>query len=111
MKIKFSHNWNNKLDNNIFTTIRRWTPRKFKYYNDHVFDLFDIELNGKRIGSAILMGVSRKAKLEEIDEADPMLLQLDTGSAEPFEVFKMFGVKPKTDVIVLLFQKTWGGKK
>ena len=44
-KIKFSHNWNNKLDGVIFTTIRRSTPRKNDYYIGCQGEVFDVQLN------------------------------------------------------------------
>ncbi len=39
-KIKFSFNWNNKLENKAFTTIRIHNPNKYKTGN-----MYEIELN------------------------------------------------------------------
>lgn len=35
-QIKFSHNWNNKLRQRIFTTIRSWNEGKEAYYDDAI---------------------------------------------------------------------------
>lgn len=51
--IKFSKNWNNKLDCEYFTTIR---PRK-DYYK--VFEQYEIQLNGSTKGIAELLCIEQ----------------------------------------------------
>ena len=101
-QIKFSHCWNNKLNCNVFTTIRNYSAPKWDYYWDNVGKTFDIILNGAKIGQATL----NDARVENYAELDFYLLATDTGCVEPEEtdnIFKKFGVKEK--VIVLLFKK------
>jgi hypothetical protein len=102
-QIKFTHNWNNKLGCDFFTTIRRWTPSKWKYYMTAEGKIFDIVLNKVKFGQAKLVGVSYYEQLHEID---PTIKILDTGTAKYYEeVFKNFGLDRKSKVILLLFAK------
>lgn len=51
MTIKFSKNWNGKLDWPLFTTIRQ----DKKYWRHQLGTTHDVELNGKPSGRAILV--------------------------------------------------------
>lgn len=103
-QIKFSHNWNNKLNCNIFTTIRADTLNKYHYYKDKVMEKFEILLNNKKVSEAML----RKVSQERLVQIRPTIARLDTGFFEEdkiFEIFKKFGVEPKDNVLLLTFTK------
>jgi hypothetical protein len=68
--IKFSYNWNNKLDNHAFTTIRIHRPQKYKVGNN-----YRIDLNGETKGRAIMQDI-RVLKIEQLNE---FICRLDTG--------------------------------
>ena len=56
-QIKFSHNWNNKLSNDIFTTIRRFTDEKFDYYKENLNKKFEVVLKNKVIGNNTIISI------------------------------------------------------
>ena len=103
--IKFIHNWNNKIDNPVFTTIRSYSESKLKYYCDSVGDDFEILLKGEKVGECVLVGVAPIP----YGLVQPQLLMLDTGMTNLEEIdklFKKFGVKTREDlVIILTFRK------
>ena len=99
--IKFSHNWNGKLDNNIFTTIRRATPRKTDYYIGHHGDVFDVHLNKLSYCDSKLIEVA----IMPLSEINHSLLMLDTGCQEYLEIFQKFGVYVDTEVLLLTYKK------
>lgn len=102
--IKFSHNWNNKLDNKVFTTIRKWTKEKGEYYQSLVNREFDVLLNGKPHSKAIL----KKVNIQYWCTVDEHLIMLDTGMMvdKAKELFKQFGISDESHVaIILLFEK------
>jgi len=102
--IKFSHNWNNKLSNNIFTTIRKTNPTKSKYYEESKELLFEIILNGKKIGQAKLIIVD----ILKYKKINPMIFRLDTGVRgmnEIYEIFKKFGVKSIEDEMIIYVER------
>ncbi len=68
--IRFSYNWNNKLENRAFTTLRRHNPGKYI-----VGQRYKIELKGKPQGIATLTE-KRVLKLNELNE---FICYLDTG--------------------------------
>ncbi len=75
--IKFSHNWNNKLDSNYFTTIRRYNPDK--YYPDAVHSVM-LKTKGKWVtcyNKARIIDV-KMLKLSQIVD-NPWICGLDTG--------------------------------
>lgn len=86
--IKFSHNWNNKLDCNIFTTIRDATD-KFDYFRSMQGRVVDILLNGKRYCRAKVKLV-RYGDLSQIPEDVKVN---DTGTEDYSEIFNKF-IKP-----------------
>lgn len=69
-RIYFSHNWNNKLQCNSFTSLRLWNEKKYVEGRE-----FDICLNGMSRGTARLVSVKR-LKIEQINE---YIARLDTG--------------------------------
>lgn len=85
-KINFDKNWNNKLDNDVFTTIRKWDPQKEEYYKKAIGASVDIELKGQKKGKAILFDVHvmllRVIPLE--------ILQLDTGLHKEVDIYRLF---------------------
>jgi hypothetical protein len=103
-KIKFSHNWNNKLSNDVFTTIRRYEPAKARYYQGILGMDFDVILNDKKVGEAILRGVT----VTHLNKVPMHLLFLDTGFIEEdkaYQVFKDFGLSLESEVLMLLFER------
>ena len=103
-KIRFSHNWNNKLSGKVFTTIRKWDAEKADYYLRSKGLVFTILLNEKVFGSAKLLEVV----VEDINDIAEIQLILDTGLTSQREImalFKKFGVKDK--VVILLFEKLY----
>lgn len=69
-KIKFSFNWNNKLENKAFTTIRLHNPNKYKTGN-----VYEIELNETPKGTARLQEI-RVLNLWQLND---FICYLDTG--------------------------------
>jgi hypothetical protein len=100
--IKFSHNWNNKLDCGVFTTIRNATEEKYNYYKDSRAQVFNVQLKGKGIiKKANLMQV-RKMKYALIEYS---ILAFDTGIIDPVEqlaLFQKFGMKEITSEMLIL---------
>ena len=99
-QIKFSHNWNNKLEQPFFTTIRRATPEKREYYLEKCGSVFDVLLNGESINKAVLIDVQTK----KYTDIDYYFLVIDTGNRYPKEIFQKFGIENETECLVLLFQ-------
>lgn len=101
-KIRFSHNWNNKLSGKVFTTIRKWGAEKAEYYLRSKGLIFTIILNDIVLGNAKLLDVV----VDDINDIPEILLILDTGLTSQEDIialFKKFGVKDK--VVILLFEK------
>ena len=109
LTIRFVHNWNNKLDGKVFTTIRKYDTEKADYYFESRAKVFTVMLDNKKYGSAKLLDVY----VEDIEDLlglegwlPALLLKLDTGLTDLctiLELFKKFGVTDK--VIILLFEK------
>ena len=98
--MRFTKNWNNKLECNYFTTIRKYDDSKFFYYEGKLNEIDDIY-----IGSAIY----RSAKLIKIvvcklSEIDDLLKILDTGTLKYPDVFSKFGLKDDSKVMILLYE-------
>lgn len=68
--IKFSYNWNNKLENKAFTTIRIHNRKKYIPGK-----LFDIELNGISKGTALL----KEKRTINPGQLNDFICYLDTG--------------------------------
>lgn len=99
-KIKFQHNWNGKLDQKIFTTIRKATEDKLKYYADNVGQCFEVYLNEQQVGVAELISV----ELSEYVDLPWGFLAVDTGTKDFDEVFQKFGLTGSTKAIILTFE-------
>lgn len=101
-QIKFSHNWNNKLHNDVFTTIRKFTPDKHKYYRESIGDTFQVMLKNEALNYVNLA----KVKQYNYCDIDRHILALDLGTCnqlEQDEIFKLFGCDK--EIIVLTFKK------
>jgi len=68
--IKFSYNWNNKLTNKAFTTIRLHNPHKYQHGKQ-----FKIECGGQLMGVSVLQDV----RTFTIDKLNSFITYLDTG--------------------------------
>jgi|JFJP01.1.fsa_nt_gi hypothetical protein len=72
--ISFSFNWNNKLQNKAFSTIRIHNPKKYQVGN-----VYKIELKGEAIGTAIL----QEKRTLKADQLNNFICFLDTGYNRP----------------------------
>lgn len=104
--IKFSHNWNSKLDQQYFTTIRRYSDSKWDYYTGCVDELFEVLLEGNKKSDAKLINVERYV----FDELPEGLKVVDTGQQRNKEIFRKFGILDRTHVLVLTFRNLKGQK-
>lgn len=102
-QIKFSHNWNNKLDDSIFTTIRSSTPEKLKCYKDLVGYGFDVLLKNKKYCYAEL----QEAEEFLFDEIPDGLIMMDTGMnlTDAQQLFSDFGITYGDKAIILTFER------
>lgn len=100
-KIKFSHNWNEKLNQKIFTTIRRFTEKKLEYYERNLQKRFDVMLNDKKYGEARLITV----QIIKFGDIPYGLKAVDTGEEFPNDIFRKFGIGSETEVLILTFKK------
>ena len=103
--IKFSYNWNNKLTNKAFTTLRLHNPHKYK-----IGLRYAIECNGQIRGVAILRDI-RTFTLASLND---FITYLDTGYnvAETVQLLKrMYKNKvvnwktQKLDFCLLVYEK------
>jgi hypothetical protein len=97
--IKFSHNWNNKLNNKVFTTIRRDWPAKLDYYRRATNSIFQICLKGEYHSQAQLDSV-KPIRFSMIPHA---LLATDTGTSFYTAIFDKFGIRGDDKVLILTF--------
>ena len=73
LAIKFSEKWDKLSHIDGFTTIRRYTPEKYEYYNGNIGNVFEVQVNGKRLYDAVLKSavamdpheISRELLLED----------------------------------------------
>lgn len=105
-RINFSHNWNNKLNCNIFTTVRNID--KLSYYEERRGSIFEILLMGRVYSTARLIDViliDLKDSNKYIEILTKILLMLDTGlrECEYEKVFEKFNIKDKA--VLLVFEK------
>jgi hypothetical protein len=84
--INFSRNWNKKLYNTFFTTIRKASTQA--YYSQRIQEVFDVHLNKELKCRARLLS----AELMKLEDITPELLVLDTGTTDWKELFKRFHV-------------------
>lgn len=102
--IIFSHNWNNKLDNDIFTTIRTHSPDKERYYRKNIGLDFDVVLNCKDKCKVQLIGI----EVKPFDKINDDILILDTGLMSIIDiekVFYKFGMNTIKDKMIILILK------
>lgn len=100
--IRFSHNWNQKLSGDVFTTIRSHSAEKYQYYRRQIGEVFSVELNSKEISRAKLISVKEISFQSLPDE----FLMVDTGMTDIKEINKLFHQFGMRDIaIVLLFKK------
>ena len=101
--IRFSHDWNNKLENPVFTTIRKWDYKKEMYYGSAINAIFKILLNKYEKGFAKLIHVDTET-LRMLPQA---LICSDTGMIynEALILFRSFGIQPDDKVIILTYKK------
>ena len=102
-KIDFSQNWNKKLDNDVFTTIRK--AKSEKYYSRRLGSEFAINLNSNFKTNCLLYSCRYYSKLRDIPAP---LLMLDTGAntiMEAITIFRRFGISMDDEVILLTFIK------
>jgi hypothetical protein len=84
--VNFSSNWNKKLHNTFFTTIRKASTHA--YYSQRIQEVFDVHLNKELKCRARLLS----AELMRLEDITPELLVLDTGTTDWKELFKRFHV-------------------
>jgi len=102
MEIKFSHNWNNKLSGQVFTTIRNSSNEKGEYYTNQIGKTFDVWLKGQNvIKKAVLVNV-RPIQYNKIPLS---LIAVDTGIVDvnkQIDLFKRFGMKETYSIMLVL---------
>lgn len=101
--IKFSKDWNSKLQKSIFTTIRAYDYKKWNYYKSQEDNEFRVLLNNKDIGKVILIN----AEYINFNQLSTGLICADTGlrKKEALKVFEKFGIDKNSSVIVLTFER------
>ena len=110
-KIKFSKNWNNKLNCLFFTTIRLATKEKVTYYESNVGNTFEVKVENDVHSKAILKTTS----VLKLCELKHQLVFLDAGMnyIDFCDMMKkMYGKRPEweeysTKVLILLFRNIW----
>ena len=100
-KMRFTQNWNNKLDCKYFTTIRKYDAAKFAYYDGKLNELDGICIGNENYCSAKLI----KIVVCKLSEIDVLLKILDTGTLNYQDVFSKFGLKDNSEVMVLLYER------
>jgi len=102
--IRFSHNWNHKLNKSIFTTIRKYDYKKWNYYKAQEGSPFKVMLNDTDVGDAKLLD----AEYTVLKQLPIGLICTDTGmnQEESFSLFKKFGIDKQDQVIILTFRRT-----
>lgn len=73
-RLKFSHNWNKKLDCDCFSTIRLWNPEK--HFEGKEVEVYDNSVNPPRFKGRAIYAIVSEFKLNQLKPAAAML---DTG--------------------------------
>jgi hypothetical protein len=97
MVIEFSHNWNNKLNNTYFTSIRQENLTKYI-----IGKLYDVILKDELLKHAILVDI-RKFQIKDLTN---YMACLDTGYSkeESLNIFsKMYKIDASTSEKVFYF--------
>lgn len=109
LTIKFSERWGKLNEMNfktgeLFTTFRGYNPKKDKWYKDNIGNIYDVDLNGKTIGTARLITVNHDWSTF-LTKKDIQRDTYDHWTKEEFEGFlnKMYGSK-EVFLIKLTFQ-------
>ena len=99
--IKFSHNWNQKLNQKIFTTIRSFDTKKWNYYKGQENEDFTVLLKGVKHSIVTLISV----ETEKLGMLPKGLICADTGNKfeDAMAIFKRFGLGKQQEAIVLTF--------
>jgi len=86
-RLTFSYNWNNKLSNKAFTTLRLWNPAKY-----HEGNTFTVRLVNKQDKTVADFGVAAivEVKRLQIFQISDFIAYLDTGysAAEAINLLK-----------------------
>lgn len=98
--INFTTNWNNKLDNKVFTTIRK------SFIPIQPGSAVEISLKGKLYCWATV----KECILCKFSDINPLILWLDTGYTpeESRTLFKNFGIdtdNPNAECMLLIFER------
>jgi len=104
-KLSFSHNWNNKLECDIYTTFRGFKEDRYQYRVSNTGKIHDVFLKRKHYHQATLRYVTH---FEQLAQVDVTLLRLDTGLVEfrdIVELFRRFGIEPEDPVMMLVMIK------
>jgi hypothetical protein len=104
-RINYNKNWNNKLDCEYYTTIRKYTDEKYQYYQENLDREFEVFIDGKPYTKSKLFDLHTE-KLEDIDS---LTVMMDTGVPEvPLDaqrnLFKGFNMDLEDRVILLVFK-------
>jgi hypothetical protein len=99
-RIRFSENWNGKLDKEYFTTIRKYDGEKSDYYKRSVHQAVDVHLGFNVVGKAECLSCEDRNRLKDLPYG---LLVCDTGSENPIEIFNRFGIVWEDRVILLCY--------
>lgn len=101
--IYFSRNWNRKLNQTIFTTIRKYDYKKWNYYKGQEDTKFNVFLNGRLHCEATLVNV----EYQLLNDLPKGLLCSDTGMMpkDAYKLFKQFGIDKQVNAIVLTFKR------
>lgn len=100
-EIKFCKNWNGKLDNKVFTTIRRSEGQKQAYYRHCLGETFNVLLEGAEYDKAKLVDV----KVVKFCDIPPFVLACDTGETDVSRIksiFQEFGLRSAQDEMLIL---------
>jgi hypothetical protein len=99
LKINFDRQFKFKLNQKIFTTIRKF--EKFDFYNSNINKIFDIFLDNKFFCKALL----KKVEVKHLDLLSPEIIRKDTGMEyeDAMQYLKEHGIE--NQAILLFFEK------
>ena len=94
-RLTFSHNWNRKLDCDVFSTIRLWNPAK--HYEGKEVEIYDNSVNPGRYKGRGKYAIVSEFKLNQLKPAAAML---DTGYSleETINILKTMYFKKVPDL-------------
>jgi len=107
--LRFGANFNNKLQCDFFTVIRKEKEGLYDYYTQFINKEFQIRLKGRDLCRAILEDAVRY-KMEDLT---PALLSMDCGElaysmngCPADNLYKKFGIEPTDHIILLLMKRS-----